>query len=299
MSAEPKSVRIEAESGVFLSILDWGPQPPQTDRAQPATDAPAAQDAPVVLLHGGGANAHWWDHLAAPLARRHRVLSFDFRGHGDSSYPEQTRVGAFSDDLEAVLRWLGRSDVVLIGHSLGAAVALDHASRFPETRGLVLVDLARGTGTAPRRRARLALSFRRTYRSREEAIARFQFLPESAHATEALREYVARHSVLEEPDGRFGYKFDPAWFALPSRPRPNLADIQAPTLLVRGSESELLSESAAEEFIDQIAGGRCATIARSGHHILIDQPEALLTEVEHFLETHQAKTGSSGDAARR
>ena len=71
-----------------------------------------------------------------------------------------------------MLSWLGREDVVLIGHSLGAAVALDHASRFAATRGLVMIDLARGGTPGGGRRARLALSLRRTYRTREEAIAR-------------------------------------------------------------------------------------------------------------------------------
>lgn len=273
----PLPVRIEAEFGVSLSVLDWRPETVES--------GPNSGLSPLVLLHGGGANAHWWDALAERWATRRRVIAFDFRGHGDSDYPDEHRVGAFSDDLEAIIQWIGREDVVLIGHSLGAAVALDHASRFPKTEGLILVDLARGTGQAPRRRARLALSFRRTYRSREEAIARFQFLPESSHATESVRTYVARHSVKEETDGRFGYKFDPAWFGLPSKSRPDLTTLTTPTLLLRGSESALLSREAADAFIDELVDGRWIEIADSGHHILIDQPEALFAAVQSFLDT--------------
>lgn len=277
MPVFPQTVRIEAEQGVSLSALNWVSKSEGSD----AIDA----QAPLVLLHGGGANAHWWDALAARWAINRPVLAFDFRGHGDSAYPEEHRVGAFGDDLEAVVDWLGREDIVFIGHSLGAAVALDHVSRFPNSRGLVLVDLARGTGTAPRRRARLALSFRRTYRSRQEAIDRFQFLPESSHATEALRVYVASHSVKEEADGRFGYKFDPAWFGLPSKPRPDLTKVAAKTLLVRGSESGLLSRESAQAFIDELPNGDWIEIADSGHHVLIDQPDALFEATEAFLAT--------------
>lgn len=291
MAPTPKSVRIEVETGVSLAALEWNEN---LSSVSFSSDRPA-----LILLHGGGANAHWWDHLAAPLSRTHRVLAFDFRGHGDSSYPEEHRVGAFNDDLEAVVRWLGREDVILIGHSLGAAVALDHASRFPATSGLVLVDLARGTGRVPRRRARLALSFRRTYRSREEAIARFQFLPESSHASEARREYVARCSVREEADGRFGYKFDPAWFGLPSRARPDLSRVEAPTLLIRGSESALLSPEAADAFVAELPNGRWIEIPNAGHHVLIDQPEVLLEELMIFLDPSGAKTGSSEAAKSR
>ena len=50
----------------------------------------------LVLLHGGGANAHWWDHLAPTLAERFHVVALDFRGHGDSDYPDALEVGARS-----------------------------------------------------------------------------------------------------------------------------------------------------------------------------------------------------------
>ncbi|MBY0398713.1 alpha/beta fold hydrolase, partial [Myxococcota bacterium] len=118
----------ETRDAVRLHVLDWRGEGAAPDSASP-----------LVFLHGGGANAHWWDHLAGPLSAARAVYALDFRGHGDSSYPAIREVGAFNLDLEALVAWLGREDVILVGHSLGAAVALDHASRFAATRGLVLV----------------------------------------------------------------------------------------------------------------------------------------------------------------
>jgi pimeloyl-ACP methyl ester carboxylesterase len=271
MPATSKSIRFQAEPGVELHGLEW----------ESISDPESAT--PLILLHGGGANAHWWDHLASELTSHGPVYALDFRGHGDSSFPEQLRVGAFNDDLEALVDWLGRDDVMLVGHSMGAAVALDHASRFHSTRGIVLVDLARGSSPGTGRRARLALSLRRTYRSRQEAIERFRFLPESLHQSEALRRHVAEHSIQEEQDQRFGYKFDPRWFAMPSRPRPDLKRIECPTLLIRGEESALLSSEAGKEFVTQVEKGRFVEIANAGHHVLIDQPDPLLALLHEFL----------------
>jgi pimeloyl-ACP methyl ester carboxylesterase len=121
----------------------------------------------------------------------------------------------------------------------------------------------------------LALSLRRTYRTREDAIERFRFLPESSHASETLRRHIAEHSVRQEPNGRFGYKFDPAWFGLPPRPRPDPGLIRCPTLLVRGGESTLLSSDAAVEFAAQLVNGRLLEIPGAGHHVLVEQPAAL------------------------
>ncbi|MAG30367.1 MAG: hypothetical protein CL908_05660 [Deltaproteobacteria bacterium] len=273
MSPNPRSFRFEAEEGVFLHCLLW----------EPHQRGEVGSETPVILLHGGGANAHWWDHLARRISARRPVYALDFRGHGDSDHPERREVGAFNVDLEALLGWLAREDVILAGHSLGAAVALDHASRFPATRGIALIDLARGSEHGSRRRARLALSLRRSYRTRKEAIERFRFLPDSSHSAEALREQIAEHSVRREPNGRFGYKFDPGWFSLPTKPRPDLDEVCCATLLVRGGESTLLSNEAAVEFVGQLALGRLVEIPDAGHHVLLDQPERLLTTLEDFF----------------
>jgi len=281
----PRDFRFQARDGVGLHCLSW-----KRDQSDPTAS-------PIVLLHGGGANAHWWDHLAPDLTRRGPVYALDFRGHGDSSHPEERRIGAFNTDLEDLVDALGREDVHLIGHSMGAAVALDHASRFEATRSLVLVDPARGSAHGSRRRARLALMLRRTYPSFEEARARFRFLPESAHPTEALRRSIAGHSVREEPDGRFGYKFDPGWFALPSRPRPDPADVRCPTLVVRGGESGLLSSQAARELVDQLPFGRFVEIEEAGHHVLVDRPERLIDVFHTFLDTVAPRSETPGAAA--
>jgi pimeloyl-ACP methyl ester carboxylesterase len=273
MVPESRSQKFQTQDGIQLHCLHWKPQLVEESDAS----------APIILLHGGGANAHWWDHLAGRMASQRHVYALDFRGHGDSDHPKDHFVGAFSTDLEEMLSWLGREDVVLIGHSLGAAVALDHASRFAATRGLVMIDLARGGTPGGGRRARLALSLRRTYRSRKEAIERFRFLPESSHADEAIRLYVAERSIQAEPDGRFGYKFDPRWFGIPSRPRPDPGLVACPSLLVRGGESTLLSAEAATEFVSQLVSGRLIEIPDAGHHVLIDPPDRLLDVLEDFI----------------
>ena len=273
MSLETRSLRFSTDRGVELHCLVWSK----------TNFAPGDSHAPLVLLHGGGANAHWWDHLAPSLCSDRSVYALDFRGHGDSEHPQEREVGAFNLDLEALLAWLGREDVDLVGHSLGAAVALDHASRFPATRSITLIDPARGGTPGSGRRARLALSLRRTYASRAEAIDRFRFLPESSHASEELRAQIARHSIREEADGRFGYKFDPAWFGLPSRPRPDPGRITCPTLVIRGAESGLLSIEGANALVQALPDGRLKEMANAGHHVFLDQPEQTCARIREFL----------------
>lgn len=83
--------------------------------------------------------------LAGLLRRDHDVVTFDLRGHGLASAADRYSFGAFLGDLAAVLAELQRLDPsaapVLVGYSLGADLAVHHASEHPGTlSGLVLVD---------------------------------------------------------------------------------------------------------------------------------------------------------------
>jgi pimeloyl-ACP methyl ester carboxylesterase len=263
----PQVLRFAAACGVRLHALARGP----------------LHGPPLVLLHGGGANAHWWDHLAPKLAARLRVVALDFRGHGDSEFPESVQVGAFQRDLEALLAHLGRPDAILVGHSMGGHVALDHAAHRGGTRAVVGIELARGAASSERRRTRLALLARRSYRTRADAVRRYRFLPASPGVSEELRRHIAEHSVQLEPDGRFGFKFDARWFGLPARPRPPLERIACPVLIVRGAESGLLTREGAERLVSEIPGASLVEIPGAGHNVHLERPGAVLDALTAFL----------------
>jgi len=236
-----------------------------------------------VVLHGGGANGHWWDHLAPAWADAHRVVALDFRGHGDSDYPEDRQPGAFNDDLSALLEYLGRSDVVLIGHSMGAHVALDHAAHHPATRSLVLIELSRGGERRSRRVARLALSLRRAYSTREEAVDRFRFIPGAVHVEESLRHSIAANSVQPTADGRWAFKFDPRWFALPRAKFVPLSKVQCPVLILRGERSSVLTPDGAKAVVSELPVATLVEIKTAGHNVHLECPNEVVNAILAFL----------------
>ncbi len=99
---------------------------------------------PLVMLHGllVGSVATWWFGAAPKLARAHRVLLADLRGHGLSSHAESGYgLASLADDLAALLPLAGEGRVTLVGHSWGALVALRFALAHPErVAKLVLVE---------------------------------------------------------------------------------------------------------------------------------------------------------------
>lgn len=106
-------------------------------------DGGVEEGLPVVFVHGLGGSARQWREQLRHLRRGRRAVAFDLRGHGDSarSAGGGYSLGDFAADLDAVVGELGLERFVLVGHSLGATVAIDYAGRHPDrVAGLLLVD---------------------------------------------------------------------------------------------------------------------------------------------------------------
>jgi pimeloyl-ACP methyl ester carboxylesterase len=86
---------------------------------------------PVLLIHGLGFGQRSWDRVAPRLGTSLRVVIYDQRGHGASDASDDYSRAAFNADLATVLDQLMLEDAVLVGHSLGAVVAVEYASTHP------------------------------------------------------------------------------------------------------------------------------------------------------------------------
>lgn len=108
---------------------------------------------PVLFLHSLAGNGGQWALQLDHLRRHRRAVALDFRGHGDSDPAEDGdySVPGLAGDVEAVADQLGLRRFVLAGHSLGALVAIEYASRHPErVAGLLLVDPSGDQSRLPR-----------------------------------------------------------------------------------------------------------------------------------------------------
>jgi pimeloyl-ACP methyl ester carboxylesterase len=176
----------------------------------------------MVLIHGLRGNQREWDAVGVKLARQFRIVTFDQRGHGTSSrssdYSWKTRV----DDLVALVSEMELHDVTLVGHSLGAGVALEASNTIDDCRGLAMIDGALPVelpdGKAPGRpvrnllvTARRALvnsvlrnapiSFAEFARIRDDYRGRFAEFDEALHAVTCPALYLLASRVERGPTG--------------------------------------------------------------------------------------------------
>jgi len=96
----------------------------------------------ILGIHGLTANCRSFDQIAADISPKHNFFALDLRGRGFSDKPAQGySISHHCGDIMAILDKLDLSETVLVGHSLGAAISLEFAARFPgRAAGLILLD---------------------------------------------------------------------------------------------------------------------------------------------------------------
>lgn len=245
---------------------------------------------PLLLCHGMGGNAYWWEKAAPLLSEFCRPAALDFLGHGESDWASDGRYDAslFVQNIEAARRFLGWEKMALAAHSMGARVALEYARRHPERlERLVVIDfLPQFDEKGSRRFERTRRRRQPVYPDDRSMVERFHLEPRgSLLGAEELRE-VARRCLRRRPEGGFTWKFDWRAFLFRYEPIwPVLPEIRTPTLVVRGENSSILGRPDFERVVRDIPGARGVEIPRAFHHVPLDCPEALAEALSAFLTT--------------
>jgi len=253
--------------------------------------APAAPA--VIFLHGITGHARTWDDEARLLAERFHVVALDQRGHGDS---DPAPDGDYSDaallgDLDAFVDALGFRRVSLVALSLGGRVAINYAGHHPDrVERLVVVDI--GPDIAPAGRARVGSLMAHAperFATLDEVVAHMRV--NAPRYTEAMLRHRAQHAVRALPDGGFTWKYDRALreairqgrMRVPADLWPQWRAIQCSTLLVRGSESDILTDEIAKKMLEALPHARLAVVDDAGHTVPGDQPAAFQSLLREFL----------------
>jgi esterase len=236
---------------------------------------------PTLLLHGIGNYGRYWDLFADAVAGRLTLVAPDARGHGESGRPKDGYAPAdFTADALAVLDVLRIERAVVVGHSMGGLHSINLAARHPErVRALVIVDASPDPLPAGAERAQRLLTGRPArFKDRVEARA---YLERTSPGYPAAVYENRLAFAFREENGELVWRSDPAALErIMSRRMPTddrwdaLATIACPTLVVRGTRSNVLSEEVAHEMVRSLADGRLMELD-AGHNVPLDRPREL------------------------
>ncbi len=279
---ERSVVRVE---GADIEVLSWG------ERGKPG----------IVLLHGFTAHADWWSFIAPLLRQGRRVVAFSLSGMGRSGWRDSYSMEQYAREAIAVAEAAGLFEAdyppVLIGHSFGSFVTrVVGRTLGARLGGIVLVDGALATEEdddeydGVRRRGHR----HRTYATLAQALARFRFSPPQTCENPCILDHIARTSLGEtvsvEGHAGWAWSFDPDLRAKMST-LPTAALLSRPDCrmaLVFGDRSLLMTRERLE-FLRSVTpvDAPWIDIPDAGHHIMVDQPLALVAALRTLLAAWQ------------
>lgn len=251
----------------------------------------------IVWLPGTGLRRVTWLRQVEHFAPRHRCVSVDLRGSGDTvGGGTEFTVADMAQDVALALDALGVGRAAFVGLSLGSAIVQELALARPE---LVSAAVLLGTWSSTAREHHIRRHFESRLYALEhgplDVFAQFAFWmsapslvddePELQERVEAdLAEHVSRN--LEGTAAHF--RAD-----LGHDTRERLSSITAPTLVLHGTEDLITLPWYNRRVAELIPGARLVTVAHAGHLAWLERPDEVNTHIEQFLSTVPVFSGGS------
>jgi pimeloyl-ACP methyl ester carboxylesterase len=225
--------------------------------------------APVILLHGGLANANYWGLLVRALAPHYHVIVMDSRGHGRSSRDARPYgYDLMADDVVGLMDYLKIDQAALVGWSDGAIIGLDIALRHP---------------------SRLTKLFAFAANSDPSAVKDVEHDPVfSAFIARARKEYETLSPTPKEYDA-FLKQIEKMWDSEPHWSAQTLHTIKVPTWIVDADHDEAIKRENTLFMADNIPGSGLLIQPQVSHFSFLQDPAQFNGDVLHFLQHVQGQ----------
>lgn len=278
----------------------------QTDDGEQLYVHDVGDGPPLICCNGAGVSTFFWAYLLDHFKASHRVVLWDYRGHGRSSLPENPEsadlsIERFASDLRLVVGALELSEPpILIGHSMGCQVILEYAARHPgEVRALVpmLGTYARPLDTLldspfskpifdviKKSSAAMGKGGRRWFRPLVGApwafdVARRAGLVDRHYANRQDLEMYLDHLNQMDPRVLFRTIELIAEHDLTER----LPGIACPTLVVAAENDLFTPMHCSEKMVELLADAELFVLAQGSHAALVEHPETINLRLERFF----------------
>jgi pimeloyl-ACP methyl ester carboxylesterase len=229
----------------------------------------------ILYLHGAGSNGHFGHKMVDILSAQHSPLSLDFPGHGLSSGTESLKsLTAYSDLVHAFWKKLGLRPAVLVGHSMGGAIAMDLALRHTEMVESLVLTCTAATFSIPEDRLN-------TWKQVMQGRSPQPFTKDSCSPKTPMN--IVQEGWMEQ------IKTDPRvrYFDLVACTQVDLTtklgEIRKPTLVLTGQDDTATPVAQSEQLRDRIPGAKLIVVLDAGHWLPIEKPQEACDAILSFL----------------
>ncbi len=237
-----------------------------------------------MFLHAFPMNRRMWEPQVAALSARHRVITVDLRGHGESDAPLwRYSLDQHADDLKALLDRLTVRQAVFVGLSMGGYLIFAFHRKYPERiNALVLAD-TRAEADRPEQVAWRFQLAQRAYAGGAKVVAEEMIPKLLAPGSRAKPELVERVRAIIQSTPVTGIAGD--LMAIAERPDSTgqLPAIHCPALVMAGEQDGLTTPEDNRRIAAGIPGARFEVVPAAGHLSNLEQPDIFNRTMLHFL----------------
>jgi pimeloyl-ACP methyl ester carboxylesterase len=223
------------------------------------------QGAPVILLHGGLANADYWGNQIKALAPHRTVIVMDSRGHGRSTRDARPYgYDLMADDVVGLMDAIKVPKADVVGWSDGGILGLDLAIRHADRVGKIFAFAANTVPSGVKDDVEKNPTF-------------------AAFIKRAGAEYVSHSATPKEYDA-FVAQISKMWASEPNWTDAQLAAITAPVLVVDGDHDEAIKREHTEYLAATVPHAGLLILPNASHFAFLQDPELFNFAILHFLD---------------
>lgn len=230
----------------------------------------------VILIHGAAGTHLYWP----PQVRRlpdQRIFAVDLPGHGKSEGVGHHTMDDYTDEIVEFMNALKLNSAILVGHSMGSAIALTAAIKFPKrVTGLGLVG-----GGARLRVAPALLQAASDPSSFLDAVHMVNENSYAPHSNARLKELGGKRMAETRPSVLYGDLLACDAFNVTDQ----LSKISAPTQIVCGAQDKMTPLKYSEFLRDNIASANLEVVPEAGHMVMLEQPEKVAAILAGFFNS--------------
>ncbi len=232
----------------------------------------------LIFIHGAGGNSGRWINQIEQLGKQHPeryyAIAPDLPGHGQSGGEACGQIFLYREWIKEIAEAVGMGRIVVVGHSMGGAVALDFALKYPQfAAGLIII----GSGTHFEIGQTQLEAYRRGEYTMEQVRASF-----ASSSPTHLVQKIFQDARQSDPWARY---LD--FLACDRFQVEDLQNIVVKTLIICGAEDINTPPILSEQLADKINGAELRIIDNAAHQVMLEQPEIVNKHIIHFLEEKQ------------
>jgi pimeloyl-ACP methyl ester carboxylesterase len=237
------------------------------------SESGSPENLPIIFVHGAAANHLVWGFQMRALADIAHAIALDLPGHGRSDPPGRNNINDYSNVVLGLLAALDVDHAVIVGHSMGGAIAQKVALVQPDrVAGLVLI----GTGA----RLRVMPAILDGVLSDVNQIAKivvdnsYASTLDPAMRQRAIAEFVACPPQITHDDFVACNTFDIL---------ARVGDIHAPTLVICGKQDNMAPFKYSEFLASKIPNARLVPVEKAGHSVMIERADEVNHQLSEFI----------------